>query len=189
MDTTISETFDEFWRYVARMEDYIRQYGAIGFRPDDLDRWDEHFAELYNTIAPAFRTLPQGVANHRLFILPPGLPGANSVMADNAHQALMWELNPPERFFGAIDALQSAEHREVKRAAQQELRLLGLTSDTADLNDSERHVLTVIDDSPKLAREIADETGYADDSVRHILARLRKSGRITNVPKKGYVRG
>ena len=181
--------FDEFWRYVAIQEDFIKQYGAVRLAPVEVeDKWDKQFEALYEAIAPALEKLPKSQSEKPMFTAPPSLPGANAFAADNAHQALMYVLNPPEGWFGSIGALDSPEYREIKKAAHRELRQLGLTSDTIHLNENERLVLSVIDETPRMSPAIADKVGISEDTARHILANLKKLGHIKNLPKKGYVR-
>jgi hypothetical protein len=108
---------DDFWRYVNRTEEFIRQYGHTGYDPSNRDRWDDDFAAAYEAIRPALRPF-----SPRMFTVPTDVPVLNAYSAETAHQAVMFFLNPPQALFGSIQALDSPEYREIKNQAQEELR-------------------------------------------------------------------
>jgi len=100
--------FAAFWDCVRRNEEYISQYGHIGYDPNAAEGWDERFAECYAAIEAALRP----VARPRMFAVPAYLPGKSAFQAATAHQAIMFFLNPPEALFGYGRALGSPEYLE-----------------------------------------------------------------------------
>jgi len=113
--------FDEFWRFVAEAEQDVRKNGYLGRLAPCCygDPWDERFAAAYEAIRLRLRKL----CKTRYYAAPAGLaffPGPFT--AENAHQALMYFLNPPGELYGEKGLLDSAEYKAIKEAAMAELQ-------------------------------------------------------------------
>ena len=122
-----TKEFEYFWSHVANAERDIRENGHLG-RLSPIcfgDPWDEDFAAALQAIIPHFRKFRK----MRFYFIPVGLMFRPSpIMADSAHEALMFFLNSPSELYGEKGVLDSAEYLTIKAAAMAELQELSAAS-------------------------------------------------------------
>ena len=188
--------FEQFWRLVQLNEEYVLQY-ANAPCPDAGERWDEELATAYERIKPILQPL----AKNRFFSGPPGLIGQTGpFMAETAHQALMFLLNPPEVLFWHIEVLSGPEYLEIRKEAEEELRQIqnrtvagsaekrGIPPEVGSqsvvqagdvpLNQSQKEILAAVDSTPRKAQDVATKAGYSYDLVRRHLPTLKRLGLV-----------
>jgi hypothetical protein len=109
-----------FWSFVATFELDIRQNGHRGRMPPCCldDPWNEEFAQAYELLAQHLKRFRQ----LRYFKVPAGLAFFQMpLLAETAHQALMFFLNPAFGLYGEMGVLDSPEYIAIKEAAMAEL--------------------------------------------------------------------
>jgi hypothetical protein len=132
------ERFNHFWEMVYSAEDTIRTKGYgllkdhVPIAPWDREEGNQKFLDAYEDIKELLRPL----SRERLFIPPVGTWGARAIVCCNAHQALMYMLNPIEFFMAAADALKTDEYLQIKNLAFDECRELGLAPPLKRVADS-----------------------------------------------------
>lgn len=185
---------DEYWRAITRNEEFIQQWGHNP-RPELEGRWHQDLEDAYSQVRPAISS----VSRPRMFH---GLPGGlNPLVAENAHQALMLVLNPPERWFGSVGMLNSPEYLELKRAVTAEENAVATSSQNHGSSDADTAPLEGLNDTaiallqamnrqePRTWREIAQKSGYAHDVVRRYSTSFQRKKLIKNIGnKRGFVR-
>lgn len=187
------EALDDFWRTISRNEEFIRLHGHHGC-PDWENKWHQDLEDAYARIRPLLSSVTQRQIFH-------GLPGnLNPFDAENYHHALIKFLNPPERWFGNVGVLGSAEYLMLKRAAEEEETAVAqfshadvtaesATSSLEDLNDTAITILESMDlQQPRTWKEIADQSGYPYDVVRRYSKKLQESKRVKKIGQRGFVR-
>jgi hypothetical protein len=127
--------FEDFYDAIARLEDHLCRYGHIGWSPRSYDLWERPI-DAYEAIAGSLRK----VSNRRLFPVPTQIPFLRPIVADNAHQAQLFLMNPPEHLFGFVGVLRSEQYVEIKAAAQRELETLFGAVDPVAQNGSHHAV-------------------------------------------------
>ncbi|RLS54458.1 MAG: hypothetical protein DWH91_11765, partial [Planctomycetota bacterium] len=184
--------FDEYWRAITRNEEFIQQWGHNP-RPELEGRWHQDLEDAYSQVRPALSS----VSRPRMFH---GLPGGlNPLVAENAHQALMLVLNPPQRWFGNVGVLLSPEYLDMKREAENEERSVAETgpADPAvvtspdlleGVNDTAWDILHAMDRiEPRRWKEIGTRAGYSEEKVRQYSTELQERQLIKKTPR-GFIR-
>ena len=106
---------------VRRIEQYIAENSHRPCPIDAEDRWDFKLEDAYDAIHPLLVCL----SRPRIFMAVSSLVNQRGPFtADNAHQALMFVLNPPEALFGNAGVLKSDEYIELRTEAEAEVRQL-----------------------------------------------------------------
>jgi hypothetical protein len=110
-----------FWAQVRQVERRIRENGHRP-RPVDVEGiWNCEFEDAYEAIHPILAC----ISKPRLFNGVSSLPRLRGPFdADNAHQALMFQLNPEEAMDGDPSLLESAEYRDLRKQAELEVEML-----------------------------------------------------------------
>src|SRR4029079_18780383 len=102
MTSAQAKLFEAFWDQVRNAEQTIRENSH---RPPPLDvddKWNWGLEDSYEAI----HLLLISLQRPRLFNAVSALPHRRGpFIADNAHQGLMFQLNPPEAMFGMPNLL------------------------------------------------------------------------------------
>ncbi len=117
------QKFETFWDHVTNAERDIRENGHLGRLPPPHfgDPWDEEFAAALHELIPLLRKFRK----LRFYLTPVGLAFRPSpILAETAHEALMFFLNRPEELHGEKGVLDSTEYLAIKAAAMLELQEL-----------------------------------------------------------------
>jgi hypothetical protein len=118
MDKKILEAFGDFWDRVGRAEGLIVSHFGPRLSPAVKEDMDQSWFELYEVIKPALEPF----ASPKSIISSPEAPGYSIYEATTYHEALMFELNPPEALFGLPHILTAPEYLKIKRNAHEEFR-------------------------------------------------------------------
>lgn len=182
MPTENAELFDDYWRAIARTEDFICQYGHTA---DPF--WESRSSVDLLTAYEAVRPTLKAVSRQRMLRNLPG--GITPIAADNFHHALVKVLSPPERWFGQIGILDSSEYVALKKKVEDEqFRLVSLTTQLERLSDDTRVVYEAVTPEPQVGDKIAKRVDVHPDNVRRYLSQLKKAGLIQHIPRVGYFR-
>lgn len=116
-----SKRIVNFWTQVRHIEGTICENGHRP-RPADVEGlWNDEFEDAYQTIYP----LLVCISKPRLFSGVSSLPHLQGPFeAVNAHQALMFQLNPEKAMYGDPSLLETAEYRDVRKQAEAEVETL-----------------------------------------------------------------
>lgn len=110
-----------FWTQARQTERRIRENGHRPCLVDVEGIWNCEFEDAYEAIHPILVY----ISKPRLFIGVSSLPQLRGPFeADNAHQALMFQLNPEEAIYGDPSLLESAEYRDLRKQAEAEVEML-----------------------------------------------------------------
>lgn len=110
-----------FWSQVRQIESRIRENGHRHCPLDIDDRWNHEFEDAYEAIRP----LLVCISNPRLFVGVSSLPHLRGPFeAKNAHQALLFQLNPEEAMYGNPALLEAKEFVTLRKLAEAESELL-----------------------------------------------------------------
>ena len=92
-----SKTLVAFWSHVRQIESRVRDNGHRPC-PWDVDSlWDQELEESSEALHPLLVCL----SKRQVFMAASSLPEKRGpIEADNAHQALMFQLNPEEAMYG-----------------------------------------------------------------------------------------
>ena len=116
-----SKSIVYFWTQVRQIE---RRICETGHRPCPADVegvWDCDFEDAYEAIQPILVC----IRKPRLFSGVSSFPHQRGPFeADNAHQGLMFQLNPEEAMYGDASLLESTEYRELRKQAETEVEML-----------------------------------------------------------------
>ncbi len=180
--TQFISKFSQFWDMVTTNENFIRDYGNRP-RPDTERLWHQDIEDAYQKLAECLTS----VSEKRLFgDLPCGL---NPFPADNAHQALAYLLNPPERWFGDIGVLESIAYLRLKDQVKHEQECVINMQRTAEtsLTECQQKILDALTSMPQTWDQIYRKIDFDYNSVRRSGAALVKSGHVVKL-KQGFVR-
>lgn len=121
MTPELSNRIVNFWTQVRQVE---RRICENGHRPRPVDAeglWNYELEEAYEVIHPILIC----ISRTRLFKGVSSLPHLQGPFeAVNAHQALMFQLNPEEAMYGDPSLLETAEYRDVRKQAEAEVETL-----------------------------------------------------------------
>ncbi|WP_254511371.1 hypothetical protein [Anatilimnocola floriformis] len=119
MTPSQAKYFGCYWDQVRRTEKFIVERYHLSLQNEDL--WDLDFEDSYDAIAPSLAS----VYDERLFYAVSAVPERRGPFhAVNAHQALMFCLNPPEAMCGLPGILDSVGYVELRSLAERELKQL-----------------------------------------------------------------
>ena len=110
-----------FWSLVRQIE---RRILESSHRPCPLeidDLWNSEFEDVYEAIHPLLVCISWSQLFNRVSSLP-HLRGPFE--AENAHQALMFQLNPEEAMYGDISLLETKEYVALRKLAEAEAEQL-----------------------------------------------------------------
>lgn len=110
-----------FWTKVRLTERQIHENSHRPCQLDVEDIWNCELEDAYEAIHPILVC----ISKPRLFngvSLLPHLRGPFE--ADNAHQALMFQLNPEEAMYGDPSILKSSEYQAIRKQAEAEVEML-----------------------------------------------------------------
>ena len=124
------ERFQDFWRCLRADEDFGRQYGHCDPVPNWRDRPDRDLERAFGRIKRPLAAL----ARPATFPGIPGLPEADGpIIATTAHEAVFQLNRFPNRWVGAIGALDGEVYAAVRAEAERELHLLLNARSAADV--------------------------------------------------------
>ena len=116
-----TQLIDTYWSMIRRRERDIRENGHRPCPCDVDDRWDFEFEDAYEVIHP----LLVCINKPQIFVAVSSLPHLRGPFAaENAHQALMFQLNPAEAMYGDPSQLDSEKYLDIRNKAEAELAQL-----------------------------------------------------------------
>lgn len=121
MTTMQSKSFGFFWTLVRQIEHRVRENGHQIRRRDVDGIWNWEFEDAYEAVHPSLVC----ISRTRLFNGVSSMPHRRGPFeADDAHQALMFQLNPEEALYGDLSLLESTEYLDLRKQAEAEVELL-----------------------------------------------------------------
>lgn len=185
-----SQTIGPFWSQVRQIEKRILE-NCHRLGPLDVEGlWNDEFEKTYETLAPLLAPLCQP----QIFLGVSSLPHLRGPFeAENAHQALMFQLNPEEAMYGDPSLLRSEEYNVLRQAAEAEVKQLetkgnpilrGLSTVKQEIVDA----LKAAKGQPLRGKEIAERINRSYDAVRSYLPELMGMTLVHHV-RQGYVFG
>jgi hypothetical protein len=121
MTPSQTQAFNAYWSLIRRFEFDIQENGHRPCTPEAAEYWDFDLEEAYEVIHP----LLVCISRPQFFIAVSPLPQYRGPFeADNAHKAMMFQLNPPESMYGDPSLLNSENYLCTRNRAEAELTQL-----------------------------------------------------------------